>query len=88
MARYRILIKPSAAKELEAVGSRKDRQRIVKRIQALADDPRPRDCQKLSGRERYRVRQGRYRIVYGIEDEALVVFVVRIGDRKDVYRSG
>ena len=73
MASYRIRIKRSAAKELESIGTRADRRRIVQRIQSLADDPRPPGCQKLSGRDRYRLRQGRYRILYSIQDEILVV---------------
>ena len=88
MASYRIRIKRSAAKELESIGTRADRRRIVQRIQSLADEPRPPGCQKLSGRDRYRLRQGRYRILYSIQDEILVVHVVRIAHRKDVYRRG
>ena len=87
MAQYRLLIKASAAKELQAIPTKRDRQRIVKRIQGLATDPRPPGSQKLSGRERYRIRQGQYRIVYGIEKDELVVYVVKIGHRKDVYRA-
>ena len=87
MGRYRLLIKPSAAKELRAIPNKRDRQRIVKRIQGLENDPRPPGSQKLSGRERYRIRQGQYRIVYGIEQLDLVVYVVKIGHRKDVYRK-
>ena len=86
MASYRIRIKRSAAKELESIGTRADRRRIVQRIQSLADDPRPPGCQQLSERDRYRLRQGRYRILYSIRDEILVVNVVRIAHRKDVYR--
>lgn len=87
MADYRIAIKPSAVKELEGVGRTEDRRRIVSRIRSLADDPRPRGCEKISGRaERFRIRQGDYRIVYGINDDDLTVTVVRIGHRKDVYR--
>ena len=86
MASYSLRIKQSAAKELEAIGSKTDRQRIVGKIEALADDPRPPSCQKLSGRDLYRLRQGRYRILYSIEDRDLIVCVIRIGDRKDVYR--
>ena len=85
MASYRILIKPSAVKELEAL-PRKDRQRAASRIQGLARTPRPAGCEKLSGSDRYRVRQGNYRIIYSIEDVELVVLVVRIGHRRDVYR--
>lgn len=87
MGRYRVLIKPSAVKEIEAVTRKKDRQRVVKRIEQLGDDPRPVGCQKLSGKDRYRVRQGQYRIVYGVEDDRLIVYVVKVGHRKDVYRA-
>jgi mRNA interferase RelE/StbE len=85
VASYRILIKPSAVKELEAL-PRKDRPRVVSRIQGLARTPRPAGCEKLSGLDRYRVRQGDYRIIYSIEDVELVVLVVRVGHRRDVYR--
>lgn len=87
MGKYKVLIKPSAVKELENFPRKKDRQRIVERISALADDPRPHGSQKLSGKDRYRLRQGSYRIIYAIEDDALVVYVVKIGHRKDVYRG-
>ena len=86
MASYSVFIKPSAVKEIEAIGSRSDRRRGVKRIQDLANEPRPQGCEKLSGQDRFRVRQGDYRIVYAIEDERLVVTVVKIGHRREVYR--
>ena len=87
MASYRVLIKPSAAKEIEAVDQKRDRQRIVARIRELAEDPRPVGCEKLVGEsDRYRVRVGRYRVVYSIDDDELVVLVVRVAHRKDVYR--
>ena len=86
MGRYRLVIKASAVKELRAIPNKRDRQRIVRRIQGLENDPRPPGSQKLSGRERFRIRQGQYRIVYGIESDELVVYVVKIGLRKDVYR--
>ena len=86
MGRYSVSIKPSAVKEIEAISTKKDRRRVVQRICALADDPRPPGCQKLSGRDRYRLRQGRYRIIYSVHDQELVVFVVKVGHRKDVYR--
>jgi mRNA interferase RelE/StbE len=85
VAKYKLLIKPSAAKEIEAMPAKKDRQRLVERIQKLADNPRPPGCEKLSGQDRYRGRQGRYRIVYAIEDEDLLVYIVKVGHRKDVY---
>ena len=87
MASYRVFIKPSAAKELEAVGTKKDRMRLVARIRSLAADPRPTGCQKLSGSEKYRVRQGAYRVVFSIEDDRLVVTVVRVAHRRKVYRG-
>ncbi len=87
MERYSVLIKTSAAKEIETIPQRRDRRRIVQRISSLADDPRPRGCVKLAGREeRYRVRQGRHRIVYSIDDPKRDVLVVKVGQRKEVYR--
>jgi mRNA interferase RelE/StbE len=86
VARYEVLIKPSALKELESVGTRKLRRNLVERIAALADNPRPQGCTKLAGGDRYRVRCGAYRVVYSVEDERRIVFVVKIGHRKDVYR--
>ena len=86
MAKYRILIKPSAVKEIEAISPKKDRQRLVGRISKLADNPRPPGCEKLSGQEKYRIRQGRYRIVDSIKDQDLIIYVVKVGHRKDVYR--
>ena len=87
MGKYRVLIKPSAVKELEALAAKKDRQRLVRRIQALADEPRPPGCQKLSARDLYRVRQGNYRVVYEVRDSDLIVNVIAVGDRKNVYRA-
>jgi mRNA interferase RelE/StbE len=87
VARYSIRIKKTARNELEAINTKADRVRIVKRIQSLADDPRPNGSLKLSGRERYRIRQGRYRILYTIEDTVLTVYVIKVGHRKNVYRA-
>ena len=87
MAKYSLRIKKSARKELESITTKADRRRIVRRIESLADNPRPPGALKLSGLERYRIRQGRYRILYTIEDTVLIVQVIKIGDRKDVYRS-
>lgn len=83
---YRVEIKQSAAREIRAIGRKQDRQRGVDRIGALADDPRPAGCTKLSGQDAYRVRQGEYRIVYTVADDILVVGVVKVGRRRDVYR--
>ena len=87
MGRYRVLIKPSARKELLAVPTKKDRQRLVRRIELLGEEPRSAGCQKLTGGDRYRVRPGQYRIVYEIRDNELVVLVVKLGYRRDVYRA-
>jgi len=86
VARYKIRIKPSAVREIEAIPQKKRRQRVVKRIEALADDPRPPGCEKLTGQDRYRLRQDPYRIVYSVEADILVVYVVKVGHRGDVYR--
>jgi mRNA interferase RelE/StbE len=85
VASYRVLIKRSAGKELEELAL-KDRRRIVERIRGLTSDPRPVGCEKLSGEEKYRVRQGDQRIIYGINDRDSTVTVVKIGHRRDVYR--
>jgi len=86
VARYRLLIKPSAVKDIEAMPLKRDRQRVVERIGKLAEDPRPSGSEKISGQDKYRVRQGRYRILYTIADQDLIVQVVKVGHRKDVYR--
>ena len=87
MEKYRVRIKPSAEKELLAIRTKKDRQRVVRRIQSLSEDPRPPGCQKLSGYDRYRLRQGQYRILYEIRANGLVVVVIKIGHRREVYRA-
>lgn len=87
MAPYSLFIKPSAGKELEAVGSRTDRNRIVARIRELARSPHPHGAEKLAGyADRYRIRKGNYRIVYSIDDKAEQVTVFKIGHRREVYR--
>jgi mRNA interferase RelE/StbE len=87
VAEYRLLIKASAAKEIEAIGTKVDRQRIIERIRMLARDPRMPGSEKLAGySDRYRVRQGQYRIVYLIDDERHEITIYRVGHRKDVYR--
>jgi mRNA interferase RelE/StbE len=86
VARFRLLIKPSAVKDIEAIPLKRDRQRVVERIRKLADDPRPCGGEKISGQDKYRVRQGRYRILYTIKAQDLIVQVAKVGHRKDVYR--
>lgn len=85
MASYKLLIKPSAVKELEALPA-KDRRRLVARLQRLSSDPRPLGSEKLSGHDLYRIRQGNYRVLYSVEDLALIVLVIKVGHRRDVYR--
>ena len=85
MASYRLLIKPSAAKELEGLPLT-DRRRVVARMQGLSAQPRPPGCEKLTGHDLFRVRQGKYRIVYEVQDHDLTVIIFKIGHRGDVYR--
>ena len=87
MEKYKVSIKRSAAKEIEAIPQKKERQRIIRRIGQLAEDPRPPGAKKLSGNDKYRIRQGSTRIVYSIEDNELIVVVVKVGHRKNVYRG-
>ena len=85
MGKYSILLRRSVLKDLEVL-PKKDVQRIMEAIRALAVDPRPPQSQKLSGREQYRLRQGAYRILYAIQDDVLIVTVVKVGHRREVYR--
>ena len=88
MAAYRLLVKPSAVKEIEAIGTKRDRQHVVRRIQALAAEPRPPGCEKLAGQTTlYRIRQGQYRVTYTVSDAERTVEVVKVGHRREVYRS-
>ena len=86
MAKYKIEIKKSAVKEIKKLPSR-ELKSILAEIESLADSPRGPDTVKLSGEEKYRVRVGDYRILYMIEDDVLIVYVVKVGHRKDVYKS-
>jgi mRNA interferase RelE/StbE len=86
VAEYRLLIKTSAAKELDAVGAKADRQRIVDKVRDLSAHPRPQGSEKLAGyADRYRVRQGSYRIIYLVDDERREVTIFKVGHRKEVY---
>jgi len=86
MARYELRFKNSVAKDLRAL-PKSDVAKVLERIDALRDDPRPPGSEKLSTQERYRVRQGSYRILYEIEDQQVVVTVVKVGHRREVYRQ-
>jgi len=85
MAVYKVLFKASVEKDLAAI-PKKDLKKILKRIEGLVENPRPSGCEKLTGQERYRLRQGRYRIVYSIQDDYFTVWVVKVAHRKDIYR--
>jgi mRNA interferase RelE/StbE len=85
MAKYKILIKESASKELEEL-PKKHLKQIIKRIQSLAQNPRPLGSQKLSAQERYRIRHGDYRIIYSVQDKDATVHIYKIGHRREVYR--
>ncbi len=86
MVKYKIEFKKSVLKELKSIPD-KDIEKILKKIKSLSKNPRPSGCIKLSGQERYRIRQGNYRILYSIEDDILVIYIVKIGHRKQVYNS-
>ena len=85
MENYKILFKQTVTKDLRVIPN-KDIKRILKRIDHLSQDPRPPGSEKLSGGEKYRIRQGNYRILYTIEDVIVTVIVVKVGHRRDVYR--
>jgi len=86
MGKYRLRLKKSAAKEIENL-PKKDCARVVAAIQKLLDEPYGQNTQKLSGQEKYRIRVGNYRVLYEIINDELVVMVVNVGHRKDVYRN-
>ena len=86
MAKYKVIFKKSVAKDLRNIPSR-DVKRILQKFNTLVDDPRPEGCVKLSSLELYRVRQGIYRIVYEIQDDMLVVQVIKVAHRSKVYES-
>ena len=85
MAEYKIYFKESVEKDFHII-PKKDLRKIVLRIEALTKDPRPPGHEKLTGKERYRIRQGQYRIIYSIQDKDLTIWVVKVGHRKDVYK--
>ena len=85
MASYKGFFKQSVEKDLRSI-PRDDLSRIMRRIGALRQEPRPPGCEKLAGQERYRLRQGAYRSLYSVHDDELTVWVVKVGHRKDIYR--
>jgi len=86
MGNFEVIFKQSVAKDLRQV-PKKDVVKILKRIEGLKEEPRPPGVEKLSGQEKYRIRQGVYRILYEIRNKELIVVVVKIGHRRDVYRT-
>ena len=85
MEKYEIYFKESVEKDFCAI-PKKDSRKIIHRIVALSKDPSPPVHEKLTGQERYRVRQGRYRIIYSVQDQELTIWIVKVGHRRDVYR--
>ena len=85
MAGYSIYFRNSVEKDFKTV-PKKDIRKILEMIKSLSSKPRPPGCEKLTGQERYRVRQGRYRIVYSIQDVERTVWIVKVGHRRDIYR--
>jgi len=83
---YSLVINKSAERELRAL-QKTDLRRITERIRGLAQNPRPPGNEKLSGQDRYRIRQGDYRILYAVDDERRTIQVVKIGHRREVYRK-
>lgn len=89
MAGYKPLIKPTAAQEIQAIGSKRDRQRLVKQMTALSTNPRPSGCEKLPGVEgRFRLRQGQYRMSYAIDHARREIEIIKLGRRNEVHRNG
>lgn len=86
MAEYKIFFKKAVWKDFESI-PKKDLRKILQRVDLLAENPRLQGSQKLSGQERYRIRQGHYRIVYSIQDNELTVWIVKVGHRKDIYKE-
>ncbi len=85
MAAYKLFFKTSVEKDFDAI-PKKDVKGILNRIASPAEDPRPSGSERLTGLERYRLRQGRYRILYTIQDDELTIWIVKVGHRKDAYR--
>ena len=84
MAEYKIFFKKSVWKDFKSIPD-KDLSKILACIESLSENPRQPSCKKLSGQEKYRLRYGRYRIIYSIQDEELTVWIVKVGHRKDIY---
>jgi mRNA interferase RelE/StbE len=86
MVKYKLEFKKSAAKELKALPN-KEIKRILQSIDKLIENPRPINSKKLSASDKYRLRVGDYRILYEIQDQILIVYIIKIAHRKEVYKS-
>lgn len=84
MADYKIEVMKSAVKEIKSLPNIY-LHKVLEKISSLSKDPRPKDCKKLTGQNRYRVRVGNYRILYSIEDDCLVIIIVKVAHRKEAY---
>lgn len=85
MAKYELIVRQSVRKDVEGI-PRKDLTRILSKVEALRNDPKPAGSIKLSGSEYYRIRQGDYRIIYEVQDEALIIVLIKVGHRREVYK--
>ena len=85
MAKYELVVRPSVGKDTKAIPAN-DMRKILQKMKALCDNPRPPGCVKLSGKEYYRIRHGRYRIIYEVQDFRLIVVVVKVGHRREIYK--
>ena len=85
MAEFKIFFKESVWKDVENI-PKKDLKKILNKIKCLGNEPRPSGCKKLTDKEKYRMRHGKYRVVYSVQENELTVWVVKVGHRKDVYR--
>ena len=86
MASYRVEVSATAERQIRRL-ARQDQMRVLRAVSALASEPRPRGCRKLRGYEDvFRIRVGALRVLYSVEDELVVVIVLKVGQRKDIYR--
>lgn len=86
MAVYKIFFRRSVFKDLAKI-PKNELRRIIKKIEKLGHDPRPQGCEKISGQERFRIRQGNYRIIFSVQDDELTIWIVKIGHRRKIYRK-
>ena len=86
MGRFELRFKPSVSKDLRGI-PKVEIRRLLKRIEVLCEDPRPPGCEKLTERDLYRIRQGVYRVVYSVDDDRVAVEVIKVGHRREVYRT-